>query len=80
MEGIGLMAVKRLASEPELIRQRRVEVPASQQLPLVRASFDAEAEIKPTTLEEIERGHILKALTQTRWLVGGRMEQRRFLD
>jgi formate hydrogenlyase transcriptional activator len=38
---------------------------------LVCASLDTEAEIKPATLEEIERGHILKALTQTRWLVGG---------
>jgi formate hydrogenlyase transcriptional activator len=38
---------------------------------LVGASLDTKAEIKPVTLEEIERGHILKALTQTRWLVGG---------
>ncbi len=37
----------------------------------IHADLGAQAGTKTATLLEIERGHILKALTQTRWLVGG---------
>ncbi|HEY0257311.1 MAG TPA: sigma 54-interacting transcriptional regulator [Candidatus Methylacidiphilales bacterium] len=42
-----------------------------EQLVPARASLDPENESTPATLYELERRHILKALAQTRWLVGG---------
>ncbi len=50
---------------------QKLNAPLEELQELTPTCPEGDSETRTATLQELERGHILKALAQTRWLVGG---------